>query len=183
MSARICFIGLANLPVLAPEFVELVERMPGYTASMIDGPLTKTHWLHKYVSADAARIANLIFHGQLPYRPANRSLDRARLLVDTTEIEGFPNTFLQAWVRGIPVVSLFDPDEVIRREGLGHAVASLDELGRAAERLTTDSSSWFEVSARCRAYMAWRCGEDQVIAPYLSAVGRVAMGSAAPAPA
>jgi len=120
----------------------------------------------------------------LPYHATNRVFDRARVFVNTSEIEGFPNTFLQAWVRGVPVISFLDPDGVIRREGLGHAVGSLDEMARAAQLLTTDSQAWLEVSARCRAYMARRYGEDQIIVPYLSAVGRVAMGlPAATAPA
>jgi len=68
--------------------------MPGCAASMIGGPLFKTHWLHERVRADAAGIGNLRFH-------------------------------LQAPVRVMPVVSIFDPDEVIRREVLGDAVADL----------------------------------------------------------
>lgn len=102
--------------------------------------------------------------------------DRARVFVNTSETEGFPNTFLQAWIRGIPVVSFFDPDDVIRREGLGHAVASLDEMASAAHSLVTDSQQWLETSARCRAYMARRYGEEQVLAPYLSTARRVAAG-------
>ena len=164
-------------PLKRPEiFLELVERMPGCTASMIGGPLPNTHSLLKRVSADAARIGNLTFHGQLPYRATNRAFDRARLFVNTSEIEGFPNTFLQAWIRGVPVVSFLDPDGVIEREGLGHAVGSLDEMVSAARRLMSDSHAWLEASARCRAYMSRHYGEEQRLAPYLSAVERVTTG-------
>jgi glycosyltransferase involved in cell wall biosynthesis len=137
-----------------------------------------------FVSACATGVGNLTFHGQTLYRATNKLFDRARLFVNTSEIEGFPNTFLQAWVRGVPVVSFFDPDGVIQREGLGYAVTSLDEMARTAHRLTTDSQAWLEVSERCRAYVARRYGEDQILAPYLAPVGRVAMGlptTAAPA--
>jgi glycosyltransferase involved in cell wall biosynthesis len=172
----ISLLWVSNIqPLKRPEmFLELVERLPGCTASMIGGPLPNTHSLHKGVSADAARIGNLTFHGQLPYRQTNELFDRARLFVNTSEIEGFPNTFLQAWVRGVPVLSFLDPDGVIQREGLGHAVTSFDEMTRAADYLTTDSQAWVETSARCRAYMARRYGEAQIIAPYLSTVDRVA---------
>jgi glycosyltransferase involved in cell wall biosynthesis len=164
-------------------FLDLAQRLPGCSASMIGGAAPKTGNLYRHISAGAARVGSLTFYGQLPYRATNQVFDRARVFVNTSEFEGFPNTFLQAWVRGIPVVSFFDPDGVIRREGLGHAAASLEEMVRAAERLTTDSQAWLEVSARCRAYMARRYGEDQIIAPYLSTLGRIATGlPAAPAP-
>lgn len=157
-------------------FVELAQRLHACTASMVGGPLAKTHGLYQRVSARAAHVENLTFHGQLPYRATNQVFDRARLFVNTSEIEGFPNTFLQAWVRGVPVVSFFDPDGVIQREGLGEAVTSLDDMARVAHRLATDSHVWLETSARCRAYMARRYGEDQILAPYLATVRGVATG-------
>jgi hypothetical protein len=165
-------------------FLELVRRLNPSSASMVGGTQPRAHDLYARIGAYAAHVGNLTFHGPLPYRDTNRVFDRARVFVNTSETEGFPNTFLQAWIRGVPVVSFLDPDGVIRREGLGHAVATLDEMASAARHLTTDLPAWLETSARCRAYMARRYGEDQIIAPYLSTVGRVAMGvrtTAAPA--
>lgn len=165
-------------------FLELAQRLHACAVSMVGGPLPRAHDLYEQIRARAARVGNLTFHGPLPYRATNRLFDRARVFVNTSETEGFPNTFLQAWIRGVPVVSFLDPDGVIRREGLGHTVTSLDEMLGAAHRLTADSQAWLETSARCRAYMARRYGEDQIIAPYLSTVGRVAMSvrtTAAPA--
>jgi glycosyltransferase involved in cell wall biosynthesis len=96
------------------------------------------------------------------------------VFVNTSEIEGFPNTFLQAWVRGIPVVSFFDPDGVIQREGLGRTVASVEEMAAAVHRLAMDPQLWAEASARCLAYTARRYGEDQTVAPYVEALAHIA---------
>ena len=67
---------------------------------------------------------------------------RARVLVNTSDIEGFPNTYLQAWASGTPVVAFFDPDGVIAREGLGATVRTADEMCEAVRRLTSDESAW-----------------------------------------
>jgi glycosyltransferase involved in cell wall biosynthesis len=181
----ISLLWVSNIQQLKrPEaFLELARRLNPFTASMVGGAQPRAHDLFQQIRARAASVGNLTFHGRLPYRATSQVFDRARLLVNTSEIEGFPNTFLQAWIRGVPVISFFDPDDVIRREGLGYAVASMDEMASAARRLATDSQAWLELSARCRAYMARRYGEDQILAPYLATVSRVAVDRAEiPAP-
>lgn len=157
-------------------FVELAQRLHPSTASMVGGAQPAALGLYQRISARAAQVASLTFHGQLPYRATNCLFDRARVFVNSSETEGFPNTFLQAWVRGVPVVSFLDPDGVIRREGLGCAVGNLEEMVGAAQRLSTDFRLWHDASARCKAYMARCYGEERIIAPYLAAVARVASG-------
>jgi glycosyltransferase involved in cell wall biosynthesis len=175
----ISLLWVSNIQQLKrPEiFLELTQRLQDATASMVGGTQPGAEDLYQRIRARAAQIGNLTFHGPQPYRATNRVFDRARVFVNTSETEGFPNTFLQAWARGVPVVSFFDPDDVIRREGLGHAVASLEEMAGAAHRLTTDSQAWLAASARCRAYIARRYDEDQIFAPYLATVDRVTVRS------
>ena len=163
-------------------FLELAQRLPTLAASMVGGAQPKTRHLFERVRSAAARVSNVTFHGPLPYRATQRLFDRARVFVNTSEIEGFPNTFLQAWVRGIPVVSFFDPDGVIQREGLGQTVASVEEMTAAVHRLVVDPQLWAEASARCLAYTARRYGEDQTVVPYLEALGRLTAVPATAAP-
>ena len=165
-------------------FLELVRQLPASSASMVGGAQPGAHALFERTRARATALGNLTFHGALPYRATNQLFERARVFINTSEIEGFPNTFLQAWVRGVPVISFFDPDDVIRREGLGQAVTSIEEMAATARRLATDPEAWLAASLRCRAYMARRYGEEQILAPYLATLERVTMGlpgTAAPA--
>ncbi len=58
--------------------------------------------------------------GALSVDEAEELLERAWVLLHTGLYEGFPNTFVQAWLRQTPVVSLWvDPGGVLRRHGLG----------------------------------------------------------------
>jgi glycosyltransferase involved in cell wall biosynthesis len=89
--------------------------------------------------------------------------------VNTSDTEGFPNSYLQAWIRGTPLVAFFDPDGVIVREGLGAAPRSLDEMVSAVDSLLTDRERWQATSARARGYMAREFDEATILQPYLSA--------------
>ena len=72
------------------------------------------------VEDSARRLPQLEFLCEVPVDEVNQILLRARALVTTSESEGFPNTHIQAWMRGVPVVSTgIDPDNLIKNEGLG----------------------------------------------------------------
>ena len=73
--------------------------------------------------------------GAVRYAESGALFDRAKLFLNTSSIEGFPNTFLQAWIRGVPVVSFFDPDSLLRRMQLGCVAESLDDMREGIRHL------------------------------------------------
>ncbi len=87
------------------------------------------------VAAAAARLPNVTMLGPVRYADTGALFDRAKVFLNTSSIEGFPNTFLQAWIRGVPVVSFFDPDGLVKRLQLGRIAASLDDMREAHPRL------------------------------------------------
>ena len=153
--------------------LELAERLPNVKIHMVGGSLPGAEALFSEVSLAATTKANVSFHGRLPYWDANALYGRSKLLVNTSDVEGFPNSYLQAWIRGVPVVALFDPDGVIEREGLGLAAKSPAQMGAAIETLLGDPAAWKAASDRCSAFMAREYGEDRVLAPYLDTFERV----------
>jgi glycosyltransferase involved in cell wall biosynthesis len=106
---------------------------------------------------------------------------RARVFVNTSDVEGFPNSYLQAWIRGVPVVTLIDPDRVIEREGLGVAARSPAQTADAVRGLLDDSTAWKAASDRCRAFMAREYREDKILAAYLDTFEKVMRPGAADA--
>lgn len=153
--------------------LELAERLPNVKIHMVGGSLPGAEALFSEVSLAATTKANVSFHGRLPYWDANALYGRSKLLVNTSDVEGFPNSYLQAWIRGVPVVALFDPDGVIEREGLGVAAKSPGQMAAAIETLLGDPAAWKAASDRCSAFMAREYGEDRVLAPYLDTFDRV----------
>ncbi len=153
--------------------LELADRLPEVRIHMVGGPLPGQEALFREVSDAAAVKTNLVFHGRVSYQDTNDLYGRAKVLVNTSDIEGFPNSYLQAWIRGVPVVTLIDPDRVIEREGLGVAVRSPVQIPEAIGQLLGEPAAWKAASDRCRAFMAREYGEDKVLAPYLETFDEV----------
>ena len=151
----------------------LAEELPRVNIHMVGGVLRGEGALFREIEHATRAKSNVTFHGRLPYWDANKLYARAKLLVNTSDIEGFPNSYLQAWIRGVPVVTLIDPDGVIAREGLGVAVQSPGEISGAVRRLLADRGAWEAASRRCRAYMEREYGDEKILAAYLDTFEKV----------
>lgn len=82
---------------------------------------------------------NVKYVGQISHEEVNEYLNKGHILVNTSIAEGFSNTFIQAWMRRVPVISLYcDPDNVIKRQGIGYVSNNFDQLLSDVKRLMTD---------------------------------------------
>lgn len=160
--------------------IELAAALPGVAFHMVGGAVGAQQEPYRTVQQAAAARPNLFLHGPLSYRETSELYGRARVLVNTSEIEGFPNSYLQAWVRGVPVVTQFDPDRLIERHGLGFAVSDPAQIAGALRRLLEDNTAWRAASERCRAFMAREYGEDRILADYLETFDAVMRTRTAP---
>lgn len=123
-------LWLSNLRALKrPELaLELARQLPDVKFTLAGGPMPGGQTYYDDVAAAAARLPNVTMLGAVRYADTGPLIDRAKIFLNTSSIEGFPNTFLQSWVRGVPVVSFFDPDGLVSRLQLGRIATSLDDM-------------------------------------------------------
>jgi glycosyltransferase involved in cell wall biosynthesis len=173
-------LWVANLRALKrPElFVQAAARLPRLRFHLVGGPMAGETEVWQRVQAAAAEVPNLGLHGRVGYHETLALVSRARLFASTSLIEGFPNTFLQAWARGVPTVSYFDPDGIVARHGLGAHVDTLDAFVAQLDRLSSDGAELERTAARCVQYMHAHHARDSLLAPYAEAVARVCGGDA-----
>jgi glycosyltransferase involved in cell wall biosynthesis len=96
---------------------------------------------------------NLEFLGHQSAANVNQFLARASVFVNTSVHEGFPNTFVQAWLRDAVVVSLsVNPDQVLDSQGVGIHAGTEEGLEKAVRRLLTDTAARDAYATRARAY-------------------------------
>jgi glycosyltransferase involved in cell wall biosynthesis len=96
----------------------------------------------QHILAAATALPNLQYLGALDVREVESYMSEAAIFVNTSspDHEGFPNTFIQAWMRKTPVVSLnTDPDELIKKHELGFHTGNFDQMVRDVRLLITDS--------------------------------------------
>jgi glycosyltransferase involved in cell wall biosynthesis len=161
--------------------LELAGTLPEVVFRMVGGPLPGAEQEFVRARDMAAALPNVQFSGAMPYAQTGDAYAQARLLVNTSDVEGFPNSYLQAWSHGLPVVAFFDPDGIIRRHGLGIAVQTPAQMRDAVLSLTQDRAAWALASRRCLDYMAAEFGEERVLEPYLRAFGAATRGARQPA--
>jgi glycosyltransferase involved in cell wall biosynthesis len=78
----------------------------------------------------AAGLLNLEFIEEVPFREMDRYYARAKVFVNTSDAEGFPNTFIQATRAGTAILSWqVNPDQFLTRYQCGLACgASMEKL-------------------------------------------------------
>ncbi len=114
--------------------ISLAKELPQYKFLMIGNPADRG--LSENVKRKAEATPNLEFLGFKPYIETDEYFKRAKVFVNTSKLEGFPNTFLQAWRYKTPVVSLnVDPDEIICNYELGFHSKTFDAMKRDVRQL------------------------------------------------
>lgn len=103
--------GIGNL-------LELVRKMdPSVRLVVIGEPRgAKAENIYRQLG----QFPNVELKGRLPHADTINYIASAKALVSTSNFEGFPNIFLEAWACGVPVISLHvNPGDVINEFGLG----------------------------------------------------------------
>ncbi|MGH8290685.1 MAG: glycosyltransferase family 4 protein [Steroidobacteraceae bacterium] len=168
----IAVLWIGNLrPLKRPGLLlEVAARLPHLSFHLIGGPMPGAEGFFEQVRRRAATLPNVSFHGFLPQRQIGDYVERARVLVSTSEIEGFPNTYLQAWSRGTPVVAFIDPQQLIARYRLGIVVNDAQELRSAVAKLAGEADEWHAASARTRRYIDGRSDGQRTVDTYTEAL-------------
>jgi len=132
-------------------FLELVEALPHARCTMICPSEDKELW--DSVAERAAMLPNLEFIEKVPYHEIQEYYDKARVFVNSSTFEGFPNSFIQSGMGHAALLSLcIDPDSMIQVFGSGIlADGSMEKMILGARAMLSDPillSSMQEGSAR-----------------------------------
>ena len=142
-------------PVKQPEiFLKIAKSLPTLKFIMIGGVSKGKEKLYDDIEKEANTILNLEFLGFVPHHKIQKYYQEALIFINTSQIEGFPNTFLESWVSGTPVISLnVDPDETICTNKLGFHSKTLEQLTSDLNKLFFNDDLRKEMGKNAKKYV------------------------------
>ena len=129
---------------------------------MVGAGYARKGWLSD-IAQMINETTNLRHLGELSQTDVNKLLGRTHLLVNTSDYEGFSNTFIQAWMRGVPVVSLnVNPDGLLDGRTLGICSGTELQLYEDVSALLADRARRRFMGERSRAFAAKEFSESNM---------------------
>lgn len=117
--------------------VELARVCPEVTFNVV-GDQNQSSDYGRKLKEDASLLPNIVLHGRVPHEKMEAIYSENRVLCSTSPAEGFPNVFLEAWRVGVPVLTTYDPDDVVRKNGCGWVAANVEEMADVLRSLDDD---------------------------------------------
>jgi glycosyltransferase involved in cell wall biosynthesis len=139
-------------------FIDLARRLPEAHFRLVgvpEIPVAVSQALLDRLEREARPLQNVEILPAMPRAELLSLMERAVAIVNTSDYEGMPNVFLEAWARGVPALSLSqDPDGLIQTHGLGHfAGGSPERLAEQARNLWSSRDDHDALGRRCTEYV------------------------------
>lgn len=156
-----------SAPIKRPElFIELAERNAEHSFVMICQHATGDKNYDR-LSYYAASVSNLEFHKHIPFADIERFFSRAKVFVNTSDSEGFPNTFIQACESATPILSLnVDPDGFLEKFSCGLSCKGRPDRLNEGLKSMLEQDRYIELGRNARKYAEDNHNIEKVIEQY-----------------
>jgi glycosyltransferase involved in cell wall biosynthesis len=153
--------------------IEIARKLPAIRFVVCGGPtlFMSAPGYGEQIINELRATANIDYLGQVAPEKAHQVIADAAILLSTSDVEGFPNTFVQAWSTGTPVVTLkIDPDHIIEQLRLGTLSGSIESAIADINGLISSPEQREEIAVRAHKHVMTAHSETEVVAAFESAV-------------
>ncbi|MGA2171609.1 MAG: glycosyltransferase family 4 protein [Sedimentisphaerales bacterium] len=161
-------------PVKNPElFLDLAKSAPNERFVMVCQTF-HNDLLYAELVARAGAIPNLQFIRHVPFNQIDAYFQRAKVFVNTSDSEGFPNTFIQAGKAGSAILSFkVNPDDFLDKYHCG--LTSGGDFDRMVHNLRSmlENNRYVELGANGRRYVEQHHDITKIAAEYKSIFARL----------
>lgn len=156
--------------------IEIARKAPFIRFVVCGGPTThrSAPGYSERVMEALRTLPNIEFLGKVAPEKSLQVIAEAALLLSTSDEEGFPSTFLEAWASGTPVVSLkVDPDGIIKQAGLGTVPGTIENTIVDIKAFLDAPQLRDELAVRARRYVTENHSAAAVVRVFEQALQRV----------
>jgi glycosyltransferase involved in cell wall biosynthesis len=143
-------------------FLQVAAEIPEYNF-VVGGSPGKEDVYSQGLMDTMSKLDNVTYLGMVARADMPALYRSSTLFCCSSEYEGFPNTFLEAWSQGLPIVSTFDPDNLIQERKLGIRATNKDGLVSGIRELCADRELWLADSSNARRYYQGNHSVDLVM--------------------
>lgn len=162
---EVVWVGTWKASKRPERVIEAARRLPQHRFVMCGAlpvpPDPPNAW--EGAQAAARELPNLEVRGPVPHERIGELFAGASLFVHSSPAEGFPNTMLEAWAHGLPVVSGVDPDGAVSRGRIGEVATDPEAFTVAVTRWMTDPGARRTAGSRAREWVRSRHSPDRVL--------------------
>jgi glycosyltransferase involved in cell wall biosynthesis len=135
-------------------FIHLAKVFPNEQFIMIM-PLADDIRFFRKIEQEAMKVHNLEFIPGVPFSEVEKFYQNAKVFVNTSSAEGFPNSFNQAMNSSTPLLSFsINPDNFIGKHKVGlYCNNNFEELKRNLKELLNNRKLWKELSENAFNYV------------------------------
>ncbi|MEI6529368.1 MAG: glycosyltransferase [Candidatus Falkowbacteria bacterium] len=116
----------------------------------------------------ASEITNLTFIQSVPFVDINNYYCNAKIFINTSIYEGFPNTFVQSAINAVPIITLnVDPDNFLQKYKNGFcAHGNFSKIISEIKRILNSQNEWTNMSINAYNYALNNNDINKIILEY-----------------
>ena len=163
----ILWVGHSDPRVKRPNIVlDLAEKLSNYSFCIIMKKANEIYFAECIERAES--LPNVTLIDYVPFNEIEKYYANAKILVNTSLFEGFPNAFLQAAKYGKPIITInVDPGYMFSQHGCGISCGgNFKFFEESVRRLLTDDALYTKMSTAALHYVHTYHDKDIIIPQY-----------------
>lgn len=150
---RVLWAGRLS-PEKRPEWaVRMAEELSDVSFDFV-GQCNTDSAYGRELSGHLKALPNVTWHQFVPHAEMHLLYRSARVLLCTSESEGFPNVFLESWACGRPVLTTVDPDHLVTRHQLGRVHGEYEAQRDCLAQLGREKVAWEKLGENALRYVS-----------------------------
>ncbi|KAA3607039.1 MAG: glycosyltransferase [Calditrichaeota bacterium] len=132
------WVGLIGPPKQPDVMVKLAKMLPSVKFLVIGAPRENMEYFNKYKN-EFLSLENVIFKESVSREEIHKFYEKSIALLNTSNREGFSNTWIEGWIYHVPIISLsVNPDSIFDKFGTGIHSKTIEQMAKDIRLLNVD---------------------------------------------